>query len=177
MNSARTLSVCSPSAGTGTIAPRVDAWRSAGAGYDTGSARRADGHAAQMRMTRERGHIVDAGKGDIGSRELLHQRICVECALVIAGDLAIGLGGARRAQGWWQKRGSVPSGCRLRLSPANTRHSRSLCTAMRTTPPSRVGKAPAGNGGVGQPDALRRLAGFLLQQRHRHPVGHGVEHR
>ena len=31
--------------------------------------------------------------------------------------------------------------------------------------------------GVGETHALRRLAAFKLQQRHRHPVGHGVEHR
>ena len=31
--------------------------------------------------------------------------------------------------------------------------------------------------GMRETDALRRLAAFVLQQRHRHPVGHGVEHR
>ena len=30
---------------------------------------------------------------------------------------------------------------------------------------------------MGEAHALRRRAGLLLQERHRHPIGHGVEHR
>ena len=33
------------------------------------------------------------------------------------------------------------------------------------------------DGGMSEPDTLRRLAGFMLHKRNRHPVGHGVEHR
>src|SRR6202171_3484414 len=57
------------------------------------SAWRADGDAAQMRMTGELGRRVDAGKGDVGGSEFLLQRVGIECA-EHGGYLAVGLGTA-----------------------------------------------------------------------------------
>ena len=130
-----------------------------------------------MRMARKPGHIVDASEGDIGGGELLRQHRGVERARH-RGDLVIGLGAALDAgavggeSGIGGERGIAQDFFREHPPFAVVLHADEDIGAV-TRRECAVGR----DRGMGEPDALRRLARFLLHQRHRHPVGHGVEQR
>ena len=119
---------------------------------------------------------VDAGKGDVGRRELLLQRVGVERA-EHGGDLAVGLGAAFDAL---DIGGEIGIGGERGIAQDFFRQHAPFAVALDRDQDvdavAALERAVGRDRGVGEAHALRRLAGFLLQQRHRHPIRHGVEH-
>src|SRR5262245_50991364 len=72
------------------------------------------------------------------------------------------------------KAGSAASTASPSTFSASTRHSRSLWIEIKMSAPSFVGNAPYG--AIEVPHAFGLRAALVLDQRHRHPIGHGVEH-
>ena len=137
---------------------------------------RRDLDAAQLRMRRQRGGVVDAGKGDVGLRKLPRERVGgggAEHRL----HLRVGVGAALDPRDVGGKRRI--GGERRVAEHLRGQHAPFAVALDRDENVDAVGgleHAVGRDRGVREADAARRLAALVLHQRHRHPVGHGVEH-
>ena len=139
-------------------------------------ARRADADAPQMRMRAQQSGIVDAGEGDVGGFEFFHQRRGVVRG-EHRGDLGVGFVAMRQplrhgGEFWIAAERSVPQHLVRQHAPF----------AIVLDGDQDVGavaglECPVGRDGrMREPDALERIAVLFVEQRHRHPFRHGVEH-
>ena len=121
--------------------------------------------------------VVDAGEGDVGRGEFLLKRVGVERG-EHGGDLAVGFGAALDA---FDIGGEIRIGGERGIVQDLFRQHAPFAVALdrnqNVDAVAGLERAVGRDRDVGEADALRRRAGFLLQQRHRHPFGHGVEHR
>ena len=130
----------------------------------------------QMRMHGERRHVAHPGEGDLGGGELRGQRFDIVGA-EHRGDPPVGLGAALDPL---DIGGEVGIGGQRRVRQHVLRQHPPFAVALdRDQDVDAVAgleHAVGRDGGVGEADALGRAAALVLEQRHRHPVGHGIEH-
>ena len=130
-----------------------------------------------MRVARKRRNVVDVRKGDIGFRKLLPQPLGVERA-GNGGNSAIRLGTALDPG---EVGGKVGIGREIGIAQYFLRQYPPFAVVLygdeNPLPVAGREHAVRRDGGMCEPDTLRRLARFLLNERNRHPVGDGVEHR
>ncbi len=129
-----------------------------------------------MRMRGEQRRIVDAGKGDIGSGQLLHQRLDVVPG-EHGGDRAVGLAAMLEPR---RHGGEFLVGAERGIAQYHVcQHAPFAVVLDRDQDVGAVAgleHAVGRDRRVRETDALERLAPLLVQERNRHPLRHGVEH-
>ena len=141
------------------------------------AARGIDGDASQVGMRRQQGGIVDTSKSDVRRRQLCHQRLDI-LRTEHLGDLGVGGG----TVGVALRIGREPfvdaeRGIAQHLVGQRTPFAVVLDRDQNVGAIAGLEYAVRRDGRMRQADALERTAPFLIEQRDRHPLRHGVEHR
>ena len=150
----------------------------AGAGYETGPLGVSTVIRRRCGCCDKPGRVVDARRRRC--RRLRASAISVSTSIAANTAATLPSVSARRftRSRLVAKFGSAASAASPSTFSASTRHSRSFWIAIRMSAPSRrLEHAVGRDRRMREADAAAAAAAFVMQQRHRHPVGHGVEQR